>query len=438
MNADYTQYPHYEKFVIMVQSSEPVQWDEACTITESLIDQKERITEYINWAKSYLVNPAEVNFSENKLKGIIAALITRSEGTYLNQIDEEDKARLMATLETSDYSNEDVKKRLGELAETVDLTWKNYFLETKTPATKSGNKWEAMLREKAQINSNSRPPKKLEGMDGVNVSSRRGELVKRFADLALNTIKRNDVYQMVKKSIKTETKEKPENVKILEEFSAELERRTKNIGTNVQKHLESVQHLLKKSNERQLSMTTSLVESLKVQNIVISEEFVEKLSKYFCYLECLELNHEKFARICRVELSSFNFNNVDEKWYQEKIWPFYANPFKSWSERESPSEKTTEDVMQCIEKQKDRKLIQILLSVQLVLNYWEDAYQFCLALQKDEKLKEMGLNMEIELFLAEQKSLFIEFQDREKYDDINARRLPQPKEVEKARKEKAF
>src|SRR5204862_534920 len=158
----------------------------------------------------------------------------------------------------------------------------------------------------------------------------------------------------------------------------------------IQKHIESIQNQLKTSgvNKKEKTTPSSLVEVLRSERVSVSEEFVEGLQKYYCYVECLQLDNEKFARGRDAELSSFNFDQAESRWYNNKEWPSYAVQFIPWADRQTPPARSSEEVKKTIDNAKG-KPDQILVSIQLVLNYWDDAYKFCKELQDDPQFHEM-------------------------------------------------
>ncbi|QLH36834.1 MAG: hypothetical protein HWD61_12410 [Parachlamydiaceae bacterium] len=141
------------------------------------------------------------------------------------------------------------------------------------------------------------------------------------------------------------------------------------------------------------------------ENIELTDASVTAFQKYYCYVEALTLDHEKWARQIGLNVDQA-FGKMDEAWYQKGIWPQdVIGPFVRWKDRELPRKYTDKDVRNILESHKDTPE-QILVSVQLCLNYWVDAYQLCFDLQSQEATSELGARMEMELFFWKAKMYF--------------------------------
>ncbi len=379
-------------------------WKTVCRSTEKLIDvpgsqPKQKILEDVKKCRA-ANNPD----AEERLQGILAAVILRSKAqdAHLNEVDDNDLYSRVCS------SAKDQEARIEQLAFAIEGLADDLIISSKLSQIKQ------QLAE--HTNKETCPvPKQLEGMEGVSVAKRREKLLELFRKNASATIMNNNVFKLAQKIV-------PDQDRLL----SQTEARIKSMGPKFEQLVKQIEAALSK--DRPIGKG-GIAAALATQGVQIPEDLQNGLQKYIFYLECMQIDNERHAENAKKRLSDYvHFVKADEAWQKGGAWPNYSVPFQPWAKRRPVPPKDVSDVEKVIQSRKG-ELDQIKLAIELCINYWEDAYNFCCNLQSRPMLKEIGERMEKELWLAEQKSALIMGSD----EPINSIRLPQPKEVQAAR-----
>lgn len=248
----------------------------------------------------------------------------------------------------------------------------------------------------------------------VNLKEKRALIQAALFGEMKQTIEKNDVCVISKEILGSERES---------EFTKELDQTMRKVAPKAEKRIHELEETYTEGVSRE-----ALAQLLESSGTSLSVETKKKIQKYCFYLETLDIDLVKFSK---KSSSTFRVEDPDHSdWFQKEQWPRHAKPFVSWSQRfiqDPPQRYDSKDaVRSCIQRIPQEDKIQV--SLQLSMNYWMDAYSFCLELQEGhlpEKVQEMGRKMEELLWLKEQDVLCV----MGSYCSYNSLRLPQPTDL---------
>lgn len=420
-------------------------WQDVCSVTETLIatykDYPNFIKSTLTWGGKLLTEYAdfygEKSLAEEKLKGIVACCMLKKMNLKFDHVAQQNFEMMWDNVPSME-GWETVEGRMQKFAAAIDEFVEENLLSYLPDAA-------SIQISQPVFNNNNRPSSYKRGwlehiayqrdlqmykerpeMGGSTMESS-DFLIKKFRITTLAIIKQNDVYILLKKTIK--------QIDLQTSIEREIELRIEKIAPKIQKAVEELENTfrLNSSNLGKRSREArDMPQLIKVgtSEVKLTDGIVNEFKAYYCYHEALMIDNEKWASQLGIKLEEV-FKEVDASWKKGQ-WPENLGPFIEWKKRRGVQKFNETGLKKILDSFKDQ---QVLVSTQLCLNYWLDAYMLCLTLQKREESREIGIRMEMELFFLERKAILLKNNLEKRnggtdfFQDLNESRLPQPMKV---------